>query len=111
MLYDDGKIALDDSGLLIRRYDPGGNKRIPFGSIRSIGHLSPLGARRWRLWGSGESVHWWNLDPDRLGPGSASATETERLVGRARVQAPPPPCIRRTQPSTGCTEGTVATPI
>jgi hypothetical protein len=65
MLYDDGKIALDDSSLLIRRYYPWGAKRIPYTSIRSIGHLSPLGARRWRLWGSGDFVHWWNLDTAR----------------------------------------------
>jgi hypothetical protein len=21
--------------------------------------------RRWRIWGSGDFVHWWNLDPHR----------------------------------------------
>jgi hypothetical protein len=21
--------------------------------------------RRWRIWGSGDFVHWWNLDPRR----------------------------------------------
>lgn len=44
MLYDGGKIALDDSGLLIKRYDPGGAKRIPYGSIPL--HRPPLAARR-----------------------------------------------------------------
>jgi Bacterial PH domain len=64
MLYDDGRIACDDTGLLIRRYYPWGHKRIPYSSIRSIKRL-PLGIRRWRLSGSGDLVHWWNFDPDR----------------------------------------------
>jgi len=39
MLCDDGKIACDDTGLLIRRYYPWGAKRIPYESIA----LSPHG--------------------------------------------------------------------
>jgi hypothetical protein len=49
MLYDDGKIACDKTSLLIRRYYPWGAKRIPYSSIRSVTHLTPLGVRRWRL--------------------------------------------------------------
>jgi Bacterial PH domain len=64
MLYDDGKIACDDTGLLIRRYYPWGVKRIPYASIRSIRRLS-LGIRKWRLSGSGDFLHWWNFDPNR----------------------------------------------
>jgi hypothetical protein len=64
VLYDDGRIALDSSGLVIRRYYPWGPKHIPYGSIRSFSRL-PLGIRRWRLWGSGDFRHWWNLDPGR----------------------------------------------
>jgi hypothetical protein len=63
-LYDDGRIACDRTGLLIRRYYPWGDKRILYASIRSIKCL-PLGIRRWRLSGAGDLVHWWNYDPDR----------------------------------------------
>jgi hypothetical protein len=64
MLYDDGLVALDDNGVLIRRYYPWGHKRIPYGAIRSFERL-PIRVRKWRLWGSGDLVHWWNLDPHR----------------------------------------------
>jgi hypothetical protein len=64
VFYDDGTIALDESGLVIRRYYPWGAKRIPYGSIRSFARL-PLGVRRWRFWGSGDFRHWWNLDISR----------------------------------------------
>jgi Bacterial PH domain len=62
--YDDGKIACDSTGLLIRWYYPWGSKRIPYTSIRSI-HRLPIRIRRWRLWGSGDLRHWWNLDFSR----------------------------------------------
>jgi hypothetical protein len=66
MLYDDGRIACGVTELLIRRYYPWGDKTVPYASIRGVRRL-PLsfGGRRWRLWGSGDFVHWWNLDPDR----------------------------------------------
>lgn len=65
MLYDDGNIGCDDTSLIVRRYYPWGAKRIPSTAIRAVDHLSPLGARRWRLWGSGDFVHWWNRDGGR----------------------------------------------
>jgi hypothetical protein len=65
VLYDDGKIACDDTGLTISWYYLWGAKRIPYSSIRSITHVTPLRVRKWRLWGSGDFVHWWNLDRDR----------------------------------------------
>jgi hypothetical protein len=65
MLYEDGKIARDDTSLIIRRYYPWGAKKIPYSTIRSVGHLSPLRVSKWRLWGSGDFVHWWNLDRSR----------------------------------------------
>jgi hypothetical protein len=65
MRYDDGQIACDDTSLIVRRYYPWGAKTIPYSTIRSVDHLSPLGVRKWRLWGSGDFVHWWNLDRDR----------------------------------------------
>jgi hypothetical protein len=66
MLYDDGNIACDDSGLIVRRYYPWGTKTIPYGSIRSVIRrpLSPVRGK-WRIWGSGDFVHWWNFDARR----------------------------------------------
>ena len=66
--YDDGRIRCDDQGLTIRHYYLWGAKRIPYTSIRSVEELPLTGAsavRRWRIWGSGDFVHWWNLDPQR----------------------------------------------
>jgi len=65
VLYDDGRIACDDTSLIIGWYYLWGAKRVPYGSIRSVERVSPLGVRRWRLWGSGDFVHWWNLDRGR----------------------------------------------
>jgi hypothetical protein len=68
VLYDDGRIVCDNRGLLIGSYYPWGAKRIPYASIRGVKELPLTGSsrmRKWRLWGSGDFVHWWNLDPDR----------------------------------------------
>jgi hypothetical protein len=84
-LYDDGRIACDDNGLTIRWYYPWGAKRIPFHAITSI-RTFPLSACRgkWRLWGSGDLIHWYNLDGKR----PAKETGIEINVG-VRVR----PCI------------------
>lgn len=65
-LYDDGRIACDDDGITIRWYYPWGGKRAPFRVIRSF-QTYPLAAVRgkWRIWGSGDFVHWYNLDGNR----------------------------------------------
>ena len=66
--YDDGTILCDDQGIAIRRYYPWGTKRIRYASIRGVETLPLTGAnaaRKWRIWGSGDLVHWWNLDPRR----------------------------------------------
>ncbi len=66
--YDDGRIAFDDRGLIIRRYYLWGSaKRIPYSAIRSVNQV-PLTALsgRWRIWGSADFRHWWNLDRSRL---------------------------------------------
>jgi hypothetical protein len=64
--YDDGKIACTDSELVIRNYYfPAGTKRIPYSAIKEARQV-PL--RIWgkgRIWGSGDFVHWFNLDPGR----------------------------------------------
>jgi hypothetical protein len=64
--YDDGRIACDDTGLTIRWYYLWGSKRIPYRAIRSS-RTYPLGVVRgkWRIWGSGDFVHWYNLDTSR----------------------------------------------
>jgi hypothetical protein len=62
--YDDGNIACDETRLLIRRYYPWGDKRIPYASIKSVKRL-PIRIRRWRLSGSGDFIHWWSLDLNR----------------------------------------------
>ncbi len=66
MLYDDGGIACDDTSLIIRLYYPWGAKKLPYSSIRSVKRrrLTPLRGK-WRIWGSGDFVHWWNLDVRR----------------------------------------------
>jgi hypothetical protein len=66
--YDDGGVACDEEGVTIRRYYPWGAKRIPYASIKGVEELPLTGLnkmRRWRLWGSGDFVHWWNLDTGR----------------------------------------------
>jgi hypothetical protein len=64
-IYDDGLIACDQTSLLIRRYYPWGSKRIPYSSIKSVRRV-PIRIRKWRLWGTGDFLHWWNLDLRRF---------------------------------------------
>jgi hypothetical protein len=67
VLYDDGNIACDEHDLVVRRYYPwGGSKTIPYASIRSVTRRPLTSVRgRWRLFGSGDLRHWWNLDGRR----------------------------------------------
>jgi hypothetical protein len=79
MLYDDGRVACDDTVLILRRYYPWGAKGIQYGSIRSVKRRPLTRVRgKWRIWGSGDFKHWWNLDPGR--PHKAVALEID--VGR-----------------------------
>jgi hypothetical protein len=81
--YDDGAIRCDEQGLTIRRYFPWGAKRIPYTSIREVTTLSLTGAnsvRKWRIWGSGDLVHWWNLDPRRPRKDMALVIDVGRRV-------------------------------
>lgn len=63
--YDDGLIACSGTGLVIRRYGaflrP---KRIPYADIRKVTkvELGGMSFGRWRLWGSNDLRHWFNLD-------------------------------------------------
>jgi len=66
MLYDDGRIACGETGVIIRWYYPWGAKKIGYTAIRSV-TARPLthttGQRR--IWGSGDLTHWYNLDGSR----------------------------------------------
>lgn len=75
--YDDGRIRCDGDALVIEGYYfPRGAKRIAYDEIRTVTRL-PLGrGRRWRIWGSGDFVHWWNLDPTRPRKDAALVLDT-----------------------------------
>ncbi len=91
-LYDDCRIACDDDGITVRWYYPWGAKRIPFRRIRSA-TAYPLSTVRgkWRIWGSGDFVHWYNLDGGR--PDKETGIE---LDTGSRVR----PCITPDEPAT-----------
>ncbi|MGN6472761.1 MAG: hypothetical protein ACTHK4_03805 [Mycobacteriales bacterium] len=67
--YEDDQVSCTDTELVIKRYYfPGGAKRIAYDAIRQVTRLELTGinaVRRWRIWGSGDFIHWWNLDPHR----------------------------------------------
>jgi hypothetical protein len=67
-MYDDGLLACTDSELIIRRYyfPSGSAKRIPYSRIRGLRRV-PLTAvtGSLRIWGSGDFVHYFNLDFSR----------------------------------------------
>lgn len=75
--YDDGVIACTEDALVIRRYyfplAKIGDKRIPYAKIRSVQRMPLTTWNRYRLWGSGDFIHWYNLDPSR-------PSKSERLV-------------------------------
>ena len=67
MSYDDGRVACTDDALVIRLYYfPFGDKRIPYANIGQVRRAALTGmGGRYRLWGSGDFIHWANYDPDR----------------------------------------------
>ena len=82
-VYDDGRIRCDDQELIIRNYYLWGAKRIPYTSIRGVETLPLTGlnaVRKWRIWGSGDFVHWWNLDPQRPSKSTALVIDVGRQV-------------------------------
>jgi hypothetical protein len=65
--YDDGRIACTDDALVIRwYYFPFGAKRIRYADIQKVRRqpMTPM-TGQWRIWGSGDFVHWYNYDPRR----------------------------------------------
>jgi hypothetical protein len=65
--YDDGRVACTDDALVIRLYYfPFGDKRIPYAKIGQVRRAALTGmSGRYRIWGSGDFIHWANFDPDR----------------------------------------------
>jgi hypothetical protein len=65
--YDDGGVACTEDALVIRRYYfPLGDRRIPYAKIGQARRVPLTSMRgRYRIWGSGDLVHWFNLDPRR----------------------------------------------
>jgi hypothetical protein len=95
--YDDGGIRCDDQGLTIRRYYPWGTKRIRYTSIRGVETLSLTGpnrVRKWRIWGSGDFIHWWNLDPRRPEKSVALVIDVGRRV-RPTITPDDPTAVAR----------------
>ncbi|MBO0728481.1 MAG: hypothetical protein J2P57_04430 [Acidimicrobiaceae bacterium] len=95
--YDDGGVALDRSGVTIRRYYPWGPKAVPYASIKSVSELPLSGinkVRRFRLWGSGDFVHWWNLDSRRPTKDVALVLDVGRHV-RPTITPDDPATVKR----------------
>lgn len=65
--YRDPLISIQEGTLAIRRYYfPTGTKRIRLAEITGVEEYPMTKATgRWRTWGSGDLVHWLNLDPGR----------------------------------------------
>ena len=96
-LYDDGLIICDDESLVIRRYYPWGAKRISYTSVKGVESLALAGVnklRRWRIWGSGDFVHWWNLDPGRIHKETALVLDVGHRV-RPTITPDDPQAVER----------------
>ena len=86
-LYDDGKIRCEEHRLAIRWYYPWGTKHIRYTKIKALRSFRMTKVRgKLRIWGSGDLVHWFNLDTKR--PRKNVAIEI-RLHGRIRPTITP----------------------
>jgi hypothetical protein len=67
VVYDDGRVACTEEALVIRAYYfPPRDKRIPYGKIEQVRQAPMTGmGGGYRIWGSGDFIHWFNYDPDR----------------------------------------------
>ena len=80
-MYDDGRVACTDDGLVIRHYYfPAGGKRIPYRAISEVRRtrLGPLAGGR--IHGSSDLRHWYNFDPRRPRKRSAFVLTVGRWV-------------------------------
>jgi len=68
VLYDDGKVVLDEEGVTLRRYyfPPGTSKRIRYAQIQQV-RAQPMGwlTGKGRGWGSAHPGYWLPLDVSR----------------------------------------------
>ena len=65
--FADPLISIRAGALVIKHYYfPTGTRRIPVRSMRAVRRypITSSSGRR-RYWGSGDTVHWFNLDPHR----------------------------------------------
>jgi hypothetical protein len=86
-LYDDGRVMCDGDGVVLRWYYLWGAKRIPYRAIRAVQEFDLRPVRgKWRIWGSGDFVHWYNLDPGR--PNKQKGIELD-VGGRVRPTMTP----------------------
>lgn len=79
MEYDDGRIQAVSRGLVIRWYSPLGRKRIAYDSIKSVRRRDVTWSR-YRIWGSSDFRHWYNLDTTRPGKEVALVLDLGRFV-------------------------------
>ena len=95
--YDDGGVACDRDGVIIRRYYPWGAKRVAYTSIKGVTELPLTGqnaVRKWRIWGSGDFVHWWNRDTGRPNKKVALVLDVGRRV-RPTITPDDPETVER----------------
>ncbi|WP_214103048.1 hypothetical protein [Acrocarpospora catenulata] len=80
-MYADSTVTCTDSELIINRYyfPWGAAKRIPLPAIRAVIWL-PLPNGSWRIWGSNDLVHWFNLDANRPRKRTALIIDTGRRI-------------------------------
>lgn len=82
--YEDDQVRCDDEAITIKNYYfPMASKRIPYSLIRGVERVELTGMnamRRWRIWGSGDFIHWWNLDRHRPSKSVALVLETGHTV-------------------------------
>lgn len=82
-MYNDGLVACTARELVIRRYyfPLASAKRIPYERIRGLRQVPLTRLRgRWRLWGSGDFVHYFNLDLGRVDKSVAFVVDLGRRV-------------------------------
>jgi hypothetical protein len=83
MSYDDGRVALTDDALVIRAYYfPFGAKHIRYADISRVRRRPLTLLNQYRIWGSTDLRHWYNLDPRR--PGKRTELVIE-LSGKSTV--------------------------
>ncbi|GAA1283234.1 hypothetical protein [Planotetraspora silvatica] len=80
-MYDDGLVTCTDAELIINRYyfPFGSAKRIPLSGIRGVRWM-PLPHGSLRIWGSGDFVHWLNLDFGRSQKKAALVIDLGRRI-------------------------------